>query len=208
MTIQFKNVFKRYDKKIIFDDLSFQIRAGARILFLGPSGTGKTTLFQLILGFDTVDSGEILIDGEPVNPLLINDLRKKVAYIPQIVELGQGIVKDILDELMSFQANTRLTHWQEKLTALLPKFNLEAHILEQQFSMLSGGEKQRLAIIIAILLEREIFLLDEPTAALDTALKQKITHYFSERTDATLLIISHDVEWRQLDGIKTINLTQ
>ncbi len=206
MTIQFKDVQKQYDQKVIFDHLNFQIHEGERVLFQGPSGMGKTTLFHLLLGLEQVNAGEILFNGKVLDISVIRDLRQKVAYVPQIIDLGQGQVRAIIKELMSFQINTKLTEWPRQLPLLLKRFDLDLGILEQPFPMLSGGEKQRIAIIIAILLERKIFLLDEPTAALDPALKQKVVQYFSERKDTTLLIISHDQEWQNLDKIKTINL--
>jgi len=208
MTIQFKKVNKRFDQKVIFDDLNLLIQEGERVLFQGPSGMGKTTLFNLFLGFEKVDSGEILFNGKLLDYSVIRDLRQKVAYVPQIIDLGQGLVGEVIEELMSFQANAGLTTWQEQLPLLLKQFLLGLDILNKKFPTLSGGEKQRIALIIAILLQRKIFILDEPTAALDTALKQKVIQYFSERKDTTLLIISHDMEWQQLDRIKTLNLAK
>ncbi|HHB78230.1 MAG TPA: ATP-binding cassette domain-containing protein [Saprospiraceae bacterium] len=204
--IQFKNVHKQFDRKVIFEDLSFEIQTGERVLFQGPSGMGKTTLFQLILGFEKVDSGTILIDNQPLSPAIIKGLRQKIAYVPQIIDWGQGVVKETLEEFMSFQSNVRLTHWREKMPELLVYFDVESSLLDKKFPMLSGGERQRMAIILAILLDRKVFLLDEPTAALDSRMKQKVIHYFSERKDATLLVISHDDEWRRLPAIKSIPL--
>ena len=205
--IQFQNIRKQFDQKVIFNSLSFEVSKGDHILFQGPSGMGKTTLFQLILGLETPDSGQILFEGQALSSTVIHDLRQKIAYVPQIIELGQGKIGAIIKELFSFQANAHLTEWQKKLPLLLAEFDLEPSLLAKQFPMLSGGEKQRIAIIIAILLERKIILLDEPTAALDANMKQKVIQYFSERTDTTLLIISHDTAWQEAN-FTTINLSK
>ncbi len=206
MTIQFKKVSKRFGQKDIFNQLSFKILAGEKVRLQGPSGIGKSTLFKLILGFEAVDSGEILFNGQVLTPIIVRDLRQMVAYVPQDINLGQAKTQAIIEEIMSFRANANLSNWSEKLPTLLEQFDLGIDILKKDFPMLSGGEKQRIAIIIALLLDRKIFLLDEPTAALDPLLKQKVIQYLSDRTDTTLLIISHDKEWQQLPNIRTINL--
>ena len=205
--IQFKNIYKQFGQKVIFVDLNFKIQVGEHVLFQGPSGMGKTSIFNLILGFETVDAGDILFNNQLLTPSIFSDLRQKVAYVPQIIDLGQGIVLDILEELMSFHANNHLSLWKTKLPELLDYFDLGSNILTQNFPMLSGGEKQRLAIIIAILLERKIYLLDEPTSALDTEMKQKVIQYFSARKDTTLLVISHDTAWQQAN-LRIINLAK
>ena len=94
----------------------------------------------------------------------------------------------------------------EKLNELLKYFELESDILEKEIERLSGGEKQRIAIINALLLEREIFLLDEISAALDKKLKIKTLDYFFKNKEYTILSISHDGYVPEHVEIKTIEL--
>lgn len=195
VTFQFQQVHKAFDQKVIFDSLDLVIKEGEHWLFKGPSGMGKTTLFNLILGFDQPDSGVISFEEQVFSTDVILSLRKKLAYVPQSIHLGQGTVYSIFEDIMSFQANMHLTNWINEFQDLLPKFGLDEATGDRDFNVLSGGEQRRIAIILSILLHRKIFLLDEPTVALDPKTKQKIIQYFSERSDITLLVISHDSDW-------------
>ncbi len=87
----------------------------------------------------------------------------------------------------------------------MQELELEGNILDKNFQELSGGEKQRIGILIALLLNRDIYLLDEVTSALDMNLKKKVSDYFLSREDLTLLVISHDREWER-DWIEIIDL--
>ena len=85
------------------------------------------------------------------------------------------------------------------------ELELEDNILDKNFQELSGGEKQRIGILISLLLDRDIYLLDEVTSTLDMNLKKKIADYFLAQEDWTLLVISHDREWER-DWIEVIDL--
>jgi putative ABC transport system ATP-binding protein len=93
----------------------------------------------------------------------------------------------------------------EKLRVFMRELGLEDDILDKNFQELSGGEKQRIGILIALLLNRDIYLLDEVTSALDVNLKKTVADYFLAREDWTLLVISHDLEWER-DWIEKIDL--
>ena len=93
----------------------------------------------------------------------------------------------------------------EKLRVFMRELGLEDDILDKNFQELSGGEKQRIGILISLLLNRDIYLLDEVTSALDVNLKKTVADYFLAREDWTLLVISHDLEWER-DWIEKIDL--
>ena len=123
----------------------------------------------------------------------------------QDTDLGEGRkVKNLLDEIFSYRTNKeKLDH--EKLRVFMQELELEGNILDKNFQELSGGEKQRIGILIALLLNRDIYLLDEVTSALDMNLKKKVSDYFLAREDWKLLVISHDREWER-DWIEIIDL--
>jgi putative ABC transport system ATP-binding protein len=124
--------------------------------------------------------------------------------VAQDTDLGEGKVKNLLDEIFSYRTNKEKLD-QEKLRAFMQELELEGSILNQNFQELSGGEKQRIGILVSLLLKRNIYLLDEITSVLDMSLKKKIADYFLAREDWTLLVISHDREWER-DWIEKINL--
>ncbi|MDD4497864.1 MAG: ATP-binding cassette domain-containing protein, partial [Methanosarcinaceae archaeon] len=134
----------------------------------------------------------------PISPEKVREIRKAVAYVSQDPDIGEGRVRTLLEEIFSYRANRNLFDSQ-KLRSLMEEFELEEDILEKNYEELSGGEKQRVGIIIALLLEREVYLLDEATSALDAGLKQKVADYFLHRRNWTLFIISHDPEWERED---------
>eukprot|EP00828_Plagiopyla_frontata_P025755 TRINITY_DN3306_c0_g1_i2.p5 TRINITY_DN3306_c0_g1~~TRINITY_DN3306_c0_g1_i2.p5 ORF type:complete len:139 (+),score=10.40 TRINITY_DN3306_c0_g1_i2:1381-1797(+) len=117
-----------------------------------------------------------------------------MAYVQQEPELGNGSVKNILEQPFSYKANLGLKTNLERLPELMRMFNFNIKLLDKDASTLSGGEKQRVAIISAILLDRKIILLDEASSALDKANKTVVAEYFST-SGTTILMASHDPQW-------------
>jgi putative ABC transport system ATP-binding protein len=191
--IEYKNVGLRFQGKVIFQDVNFQIKSSEKVIISGKSGTGKSSLLHLLLGFKIPNSGSILFENRKINAEVVKTIRKKVAYVPQGVFIGRGIVEDLIKEILSLKANRCIASKSEKLFELLEFVELSSEVLQKRIESLSGGEKQRIAIVIALLLQRNIFLLDEITSSLDIYLKKKMTDYFLTKKDATVLLISHDI---------------
>ncbi|WP_243685036.1 ATP-binding cassette domain-containing protein [Methanosarcina barkeri] len=131
-----------------------------------------------MLGFTKPSEGTIYFRNRVIDSKTCWEARKEIAYIVQDTDLGEGKVKSLLDEIFSYRANKeKLDH--EKLRAFIRELELEDDILEKNFQELSGGEKQRIGILIALLLNRNIYLLDEVTSALDAKLKKEDCRLFS-----------------------------
>jgi putative ABC transport system ATP-binding protein len=188
----------------ILSDLNISISRGEKVLIKGRSGIGKTTLFRLLLGFKKPSFGTIYFEGRPMDPRLAWYVRKKVAHISQDSDIGEGTVKEMFDEIFSYNANKGMFD-QNELHLLLSEFSLQADVLYKKFENLSGGEKQRIAIIIALLTKKDIFFLDEITSDLDTKLKRKVVDMFVSNPLWTVLAISHDSEWER-EGVRVIDL--
>ena len=122
----------------------------------------------------------------------------------QDTDLEEGKVTNLLNEIFFYRANKDKLD-SEKLRIFMRELGLEDDILDKNFQELSGGEKQRIGILIALLLNRDIYLLDEVTSALDVNLKKTVADYFLARENWTLLVISHDREW-ECDWIEKIDL--
>lgn len=120
--------------------------------------------------------------------------------ISQNTNLGHGKVQDIISTYSHIAApHTKQNSFNQELCfSLMDYFELHQNILQKNFSELSGGEKQRVSIVMANLINSNVFLLDEITSALDTHLKRKTVKFFYNKENITIVCISHDKEWRTL----------
>jgi len=206
--IEFKNIHLQYDGKDVLQELSFEVKEGEKVAVLGKSGSGKSSLFHMALGFTYPARGNIFFNGIPVDEKTSWTIRKQVAYVDQDVSIGNGKILDILDFISGLKANLSLDFSKEKFSSLSDYFELGSDIINKNIEELSGGERQRLGIIISILLERNIFFLDEITSALDKHLKKKVAGFFIERVDWTSMIISHDPVWLENPSVKVFDLEE
>ncbi|MCK5036533.1 MAG: ATP-binding cassette domain-containing protein [Candidatus Sabulitectum sp.] len=190
--IEFKNVHLAFDGKRVIQNLSLRINKGDKVVISGKSGSGKSSLLSLVLGFIQPDRGDVLFDGVPVDEKTVWAVRKKVAYIDQDVSLGTGTVQGLFDYVSNLKINT---HSGMTLIELMKFFHLDINLFLKEIRQLSGGERQRMAIVTAILLKRNVYFLDEVTASLDKHLKKKVADYFISREDSTCIIVSHDPVW-------------
>lgn len=202
--IRYENAGISFGGKRVISDFSLRVLRGKKILLRGKSGIGKSTLFKMLLGFEKPSEGSLHYRGKPVNAQVAWEVRREVSYVSQDMDLGEGAVKDLLDEIFSYRPN-REKRSPEKLNSLMKELELNQDILEKNFENLSGGEKQRIGILIALMLERDVFLLDEVTSALDSELKKKVVDHFLKHKDWTLFIISHDREWER-DGVEIVEI--
>ncbi len=201
--IKYENIGISFENKKILSGFNLSIKKNQKVLLRGKSGVGKTTLFKMLLGFIRPTEGALYFQDQKIDSKTCWETRKRISYVSQDTDLGEGKVKNLLNDIFSYKINKeKLDH--EKLRIFMQELELEGSILNQHFQELSGGEKQRIGILISLLLNRNIYLLDEITSAFDMDLKKKVTDYFLAREDLTLLVISHDREWER-NWIKIIN---
>jgi len=194
--ISFKNVYFNYDEGTpILKDVSFEIKQGDVIALVGESGVGKSTLIDLISGYNFPTSGNISIDNIPVQKLDLTFLRKNIGIVPQEVVLFNDTLKKNIcygnfetseEEILAVMEKTGLLSFVEKL----PK-RLETVVGERGVK-LSVGQKQRIAIARAMLKNPKILILDEPTSALDASTEKLITDSLEMLMEGkTTFIIAH-----------------
>ena len=193
-TIELKEITLTYEGKVLVEDFSLVVGRGEKMVLRGASGRGKTTLLRAILGFSQPTKGHIVIGGKLLGPNTVWQLRTQIGYVPQEPELGEGNVRQWLERPFNYKANKLVRGNMERIPELFRDFFLPMDLLEKEVQVLSGGEKQRVAIVSAILLERPILLLDEPTSALDEQSKERLIHYLASKKDLTALVVSHDRE--------------
>ncbi len=135
------------------------------------------------------------------------NVRKKVAYISQDLSIGHGKVQSLFDETLNYKSNLhQKKNTENEIIHYLNFFELLKDILNKNIEELSGGEKQRVAIINALLLQRRIFFLDEITSALDQKLKMKVLDFFLGNPEFTVLYISHDDYLPEKSNVKILKL--
>ena len=191
--IEFQNVSKSYQQKEIFKTLNIQIRAGEKIALTGQSGVGKTTLFNLLLGFEQVTKGKMFIHGEKVSQQLAE---KNIAWAGQQATIFYASIQD---NISLFNPDISLSQINAAANAagvfqyskLLDK-GLQTLIGEKGYG-LSGGQIQRIALARTFIKDAPIILLDEPTAHLDKENKSILLDMIDRLfKDKTLIIASHD----------------
>ncbi|MCD6174968.1 MAG: ATP-binding cassette domain-containing protein [Planctomycetes bacterium] len=191
MNITVDNLSLAYDGHSLFEDVSFEVRSGMKYCISGPSGCGKSSLFRAILGFVQPRQGDIVIDGLSPQGKDVWQVRHKIAYVTQEPDLGQQSVLERIRQPFGYKANAHLQWQTETVHEWFQCFKLPRKLLSKQTTDLSGGEKQRVAIIIALLLDRPLLFLDEPTSALDKESKQ-ILKTVLDGLQKTVLFISHE----------------
>lgn len=184
-----------FDGQVVLKDFSLALEPGQKALLTGPSGCGKSTVLRCLLGFVVPEAGSIHIAGTPLTAQSVWTLRRHLAYVGQEPDLGTGVVREILEQPFHYHANATLRGNLDRVPELFDAFGLPRAFLDKQIGDLSGGEKQRVALVSALLLDRDIFLLDEVTSALDRTSKQIVADYFRSRAETTVLFVAHDPEW-------------
>ncbi|VTS16766.1 ABC transporter ATP-binding protein [Streptococcus pseudoporcinus] len=189
--LEFKDVSFSSDGKDILKKLSFTIDEGDYVSIVGPSGSGKSTLLKLASYLQSPTSGAIIFDGkslEDYNPI---ELRQAISYCFQTPHLFGDKVKDNIQ----FPYDIRhLSLDQTRVKELFELFKMDLSYLEQDVKKLSGGEKQRIALIRQLLFEPRLLLLDEVTSALDSVNKEIVENVIARlhNKGITILWITHD----------------
>ena len=191
----FEHVSFSYDDNKVLDDLSFNVKANSTVAFVGKSGVGKSTIFNLLCKMYDVNSGKILIDGIDINLLDKDSIRGNITVIsqnPYIFNMSirdnlRLVKNDLTDEDMI--SACQVACLEEFIEYLPDKYDT---IIGEGGLNLSGGQKQRLAIARALVQKTEIILFDEATSALDNVTQEKISSAIRNmKGEYTIMIIAH-----------------
>jgi ATP-binding cassette subfamily B protein len=195
--INLTDVSFRFDRGAphALDRVSISIKPGETIALVGPSGSGKSTLLNLVLGFIRPTSGQITLDGQPMEELDLRTFRRFVSVVPQESVLFEGTIRDNVTYGMSNVPD------ESVLSALRDANALEIiealpegwdTVVGERGARLSGGQRQRLAIARALIRDPRILLLDEATSALDTESETKVKDALTRlMANRTTLVVAH-----------------
>ena len=190
--LELKHIVKKYDEKVILNDISLSVEDGEIISILGPSGGGKTTLLNVILGITPISGGQILYDGEdlshvPMQKRGFNIVFQDYALFPNLTAY-QNIVYGL--------RNKPGISTKEEVEDLIKLLDLKEHV-DKRIGQLSGGQKQRVALARTLVMKPKILLLDEPLSALDGVIKESIKERIrtiARQYHLTTIIVTHDPE--------------
>ena len=193
--LAFENVSFRYERGFAVEHLTFAVQPGEFVALVGPSGGGKSTIVDLLMGFHQPDFGTVAVDGRSTRDLSLNDLRQAIGYVPQDVLLWNTSIRENLvypDQAYTDADLERATAAAEILEFIrgLPQgFDT---LVGERGATLSGGERQRLALARAILRQPKIILLDEATSSLDALTELRVRQALDNvRVGRTTLVVAH-----------------
>ena len=196
--ITIEAIKKSFADVSVLRGIDLQIKSGERVGLMGPSGSGKSTLLNCICGIETVDEGEIRVDGENLGKLKSRELeklrREKVGYVFQSFHLLPTLNAFENVEFSAQLANISQKERKERVNELLKLVGME-HRANHLPDSLSGGERQRVAIARALIHNPKLVLADEPTGSLDTETGSKVLDLLESLSDefnVSLLLVTHD----------------
>jgi len=198
MSIEVRNLNKRFGKTVVCDNLNLDIPAGELVALLGPSGSGKTTLLRIIAGLEVPDSGTVLFHGADAT---FADVRERqVGFVFQHYALfaHMTIFENVAFGLRVRPKATRPSESEivRKVTELLKLVQLD-WIADRYPHQLSGGQRQRIALARALAVEPKVLLLDEPFGALDAKVRKELRRWLRRLHDemhVTSVFVTHDQE--------------
>ncbi|MCC6684961.1 MAG: LPS export ABC transporter ATP-binding protein [Bacteroidia bacterium] len=196
MILRAANIVKRYKKRTVVNDVTFNVKQGEIVGLLGPNGAGKTTSFYMVVGLIKPDAGSIFLDDEDITGLpMYKRAQKGVGYLPQEASVFRTLTVE--ENILSVMEMTKMTkaEQKDKLEALLDEFSLHK-VRKSNGKVLSGGERRRTEIARALAVDPKFILLDEPFAGVDPIAVEDIQSiiYKLKAKNIGILITDHNVD--------------
>jgi glutamate/aspartate ABC transporter, ATP-binding protein len=196
--LELRNISKKFGDKQILKDFNLIVPEKQVLAIVGPSGGGKTTLLRMLAGLETIDSGQVIYNGEILD---VAELEKRnlLGFVFQDFQLFPHL--SVLENLTLspiHTMNVSKEEAEEKAQDLLARLGLSEHTKDYPYS-LSGGQKQRVALARAMMINPEIIGYDEPTSALDPALRLEVEKLILQNREMgmTQIAVTHDLQFAE-----------
>lgn len=206
--LELRNISKKFGDKQILKDFNLIVPEKQVLAIVGPSGGGKTTLLRMLAGLETIDSGQVIYNGEALD---VAELEKRnlLGFVFQDFQLFPHL--SVLENLTLspiHTMNVSREEAEEKAQGLLARLGLSEHAKAYPYS-LSGGQKQRVALARAMMINPEIIGYDEPTSALDPALRLEVEKLILQNREMgmTQIVVTHDLQFAENIADSILNVT-
>ena len=194
VAINIENVIKRFGKDTIIDGLSLNIKEGEFFTLLGPSGCGKTTLLRMIIGFNSIEGGEIKLDEKLINHIPTNKRNMGMVFQNYAIFPHMSVKDNVAFGLKRQKMSKQ--EIDEKVDEILKIVKID-HLRDRMPAKLSGGQQQRVALARAIVIHPEVLLMDEPLSNLDAKLRVEMRNAIKriqQQIGITTVYVTHDQE--------------
>ncbi len=195
--LEVKNISKSFEDITVFENISLTVKKGEVVVIVGPSGCGKSTFLRCINALEDIQEGEILLDGEPIDPRSkeLSRIREKIGMVFQSYDLFPHLT--ILQNLVLAPVKVKKTDRKEAQKEALELLDRVGLLSKKDAypRQLSGGQKQRVAIVRALMMHPEILLFDEITAALDPEMVKEVLDVVLAlaKEGRTMVVVTHEM---------------
>ena len=197
--LEVKNIYKKYARRVVVNDVSFSVKAGEIVGLLGPNGAGKTTCFYITCGLVRSNKGEVILNQKSIGHMPMHKRANLgLGYLPQEPSIFRKLsVEDNIMAVLEMNKSIPIMSRKERLEALLAEFKV-GHVRHIQGITLSGGERRRVEIARSLAMDPKFILLDEPFAGIDPISVGDIQEIIYQLRDKGIGILITDHNYREM----------
>ncbi len=197
--LDIKDLSLSYGERDILRAFSLHVERGEVVCLCGESGCGKSSLLKAVLGFVPTE-GEISVEGKVLSEETVGEIRRQIVYLPQELALPYETVAEMVEAPFQLKANRSMRFSKELLWEDWNVLGLNTALYDKRVAEISGGERQRIMLSVAGLLEKPLLLADEPTSALDAESAERVGEYFrmlAMERGMTVVVVSHSEKFAE-----------
>ena len=195
--LHINNACIAFGTEVLFSGFEMKLEKGETACIVGQSGCGKTSLLNAVMGFVPLYEGTIKVGGTLLDKSTIDLVRRQIAWIPQELALPFEWVKEMVSLPFELKVNRSVPFSEERLFMCFDELGLEHELYFKRVNEVSSGQRQRIMLAVAALLNKPLIVIDEPTSALDTGSTDKVLAFFRRQAEkgAAVLAVSHDKDF-------------